>query len=177
MLLDGRESTGALETYKAAQLLSEALGFSYRPAGELARQPVEDIVQRVTAIMDPRTPIGRRDRCFGRRRSAEDQGHEAFKILLRRDCRRREFCKSPASAAVGKGKTPAIIRSFAVVEDKAMTDITREMAGPSIALAGQVAPKGGGRANRVDGNRMVATCACSMTVFHHLDGAGSPKSG
>ncbi len=57
MLLDGAESIGALETYKAAKLLSEALGFSYRPAGELARQPVEDIVQRVTAIMDTRTPI------------------------------------------------------------------------------------------------------------------------
>ena len=33
MLLDGAESMGALETYKAAKLLSEALGFSYgRPA-------------------------------------------------------------------------------------------------------------------------------------------------
>jgi hypothetical protein len=37
-------------------VLSEALGFSYRPADELARRPVEEIVQRVTAIMGKGTP-------------------------------------------------------------------------------------------------------------------------
>jgi hypothetical protein len=60
MLLNGTESPQALETYKAAKLLFEALGFNYRPAGELARQPVEDIVQRVTAIMDARASAARR---------------------------------------------------------------------------------------------------------------------
>src|SRR5229473_3116269 len=56
MLLDGKGSIQAIETYKAAKLLSEALGFSYRPADELARRPVEEIVQRVTAIMGKGTP-------------------------------------------------------------------------------------------------------------------------
>lgn len=45
-MVDGKRSTQAIETYKAAKLLSEALGFSYRPADELARRPVEEIVQR-----------------------------------------------------------------------------------------------------------------------------------
>src|SRR5258705_9155171 len=56
MLVDGKGSPQAIETYKAAKLLSEALGFSYRPADELARRPVEEIVQRVTAIMGNGTP-------------------------------------------------------------------------------------------------------------------------
>jgi hypothetical protein len=36
MLLEGNGSSQAIERYKAAKLLSEALGFSYRPADELA---------------------------------------------------------------------------------------------------------------------------------------------
>src|SRR5262249_55410078 len=56
MLVEGKGSPRAIETYKAAKLLSEALGFSYRPANELARRPVEEIVQRVTAIMGKGTP-------------------------------------------------------------------------------------------------------------------------
>ena len=80
MLLDGAESMGALETYKAAKLLSEALGFSYRPAGELARQPVEDIVQRVTAIMDTRTPIVVETAVLGGEEVPKIKVSEAFKI-------------------------------------------------------------------------------------------------
>jgi hypothetical protein len=59
MLLDGKELPETLEAYKAAKLLSEALGFSYRPADELARRPIEDIVRR---------------RSSGRRGDPEDQG-------------------------------------------------------------------------------------------------------
>ena len=56
MLLDGKEPSPAMERYKAAKLLSESLGFSYRPADELARRPIDDIIQRVTSIMENGTP-------------------------------------------------------------------------------------------------------------------------
>ncbi|HKD30242.1 MAG TPA: hypothetical protein VKC66_30540 [Xanthobacteraceae bacterium] len=56
MSVDGKKSAQTVETYKAAKLLSEVLGFSYRPADELAGRPVEEIVRRVTAIMSNGTP-------------------------------------------------------------------------------------------------------------------------
>src|SRR5260370_28661632 len=56
MLLGGKERSAAMERYKAAKLLSESLGFSYRPADELARRPIDDIIQRVTSIMENGTP-------------------------------------------------------------------------------------------------------------------------
>jgi type II secretory pathway component GspD/PulD (secretin) len=61
MLLDGKESSPAMERYKAARLLSESLGFSYRPidAGVILRvtphisrtsEVRSDIEQEVSAV-------------------------------------------------------------------------------------------------------------------------------
>jgi hypothetical protein len=80
MLLDGKESRQAIEPYHAAKLLSEALGFSYRPADELAHRPVEDIVQRVAAIMDTRTPIVVETAILGGEEVPKVKVSEAFKI-------------------------------------------------------------------------------------------------
>jgi hypothetical protein len=51
MLLDGKDPPQAIETYKAAKRLSEALGFSYRPADELARRPLEEIARRLAKLL------------------------------------------------------------------------------------------------------------------------------
>jgi hypothetical protein len=44
MLLDGKELPETLQAYKAAKQLSESLGFSYRPADDLARRPIEALI-------------------------------------------------------------------------------------------------------------------------------------
>lgn len=46
-----KRSAQDMETYEAARLLFEAPGFSYRPADEQGASPVEESVQRLTAII------------------------------------------------------------------------------------------------------------------------------
>jgi integrase len=173
MLLDGTESTRALETYKAAKLLSEVLGFSYRSAGDLARQPVEDIVQRVTAIMDTRTPIVVETAVLGGEEVPKVKVSEAFKIYCDEIVADEIAGKSPAQRKQWEKVKRRAINSFiAVVEDKAMTDITRDD-GRAFHKhwLGKVAPKGGGpRKSASMGNRMIGNMRVLYDAyFTHLD--------
>ena len=169
MLLDGKESRQAIETYQAARLLSEALGFSYRPADELAQRPVEDIVQRVAAIMDTRTPIVVETAVLGGEEMPKVKVSEAFKIY----CDEIVAGKSPAQRKQWEKVKRRAINSFiAVVEDKAMTDITRDD-GRAFHKhwLGKVAPKGGGpRKSASMGNRMIGNMRVLYDAyFTHLD--------
>lgn len=165
MLLDGKESSQAIETYKTARLLSEALGFSYRAANELAHRPVEDIVQRVAAIMDSNTPSVVASAVLGGEPVPQIKVSEAFDIYCQEIVADEIAGKSPAQRKQWeKVKRRAISSFIAVVDDKAMTDITRDdgRAFHKHWLA-KVAPKGGGlRKSASMGNRMVG----NMRVLH-----------
>ena len=52
----GKVSWPTVDAYRAAKSLAEELGFSYYPAQELARRPLQDILRRINAIIDPDTP-------------------------------------------------------------------------------------------------------------------------
>jgi hypothetical protein len=173
MLLDGKELPETLEAYKAAKLLSEALGFSYRPADELARRPIEDIVRRVTAIMDTRTPIVVETAVLGGEEIPKIKVSEAFKIYRDEIVADEIAGKSPAQRKQWeKVKRRAIDSFVAVVEDKAMTDITRDD-GRAFHKhwLGKVAPKAGGpRKSASMGNRMIGNMRVLYDAyFTHLD--------
>lgn len=53
---DGKVSRQAIDAYRAAKSLAKDLGFTYYPADELARRPLEDILRRIDAVMDTDTP-------------------------------------------------------------------------------------------------------------------------
>lgn len=56
-LLSGDETEFARKRYEAAVARAEALGFSYRPATELAAGRVEEVLTRLEAIAGERTPV------------------------------------------------------------------------------------------------------------------------
>jgi hypothetical protein len=158
MLLDGKGSIQAIKTYKAAKLLSEALGFSYRPADELARRPVEEIVQRVTAIMGKGTPAVVSTAVLGGEQVPKVRISEAFDIYCSEIVADEIAGKSPAQRKQWEKVKRRAINSFiAVVEDKAMADITRDDARAFHRhWLHKVAPKGGGpRKSASMGNRMI----------------------
>jgi integrase len=127
MLVDKRESAQAIEVYNAAKLLSEAVGFSYRPAEELARRPVEEIVQRVTAIMDKDTPAVLSKAVMGGEQVPKVRVSQAFDIYCNEIVADEIAGKSQAQRKQWeKGKRRAINSFISVVADKAMTEITRD---------------------------------------------------
>jgi integrase len=173
MLLDGKDRPETLEAYKAAKLLSESLGFSYRPADELALRPIDDIVRRVAAIMDTRTPIALETAVLGGEKIPKIRVSEAFKIYCDEIVADEISGKSPAQRKQWeKVKRRAIDSFIAVVEDKAMTDITRDdgRAFHKHWLS-KVAPKAGGpRKSASMGNRMIGNMRVLYDAyFAHLD--------
>jgi integrase len=173
MLLDGKESPHAIEIYQAAKLLSESLGFHYRPADELARRPVEDIVERVSAVMEPSTPPVVSAAVLGAQPEPKVKVSVAFEIYCNEIVADEIAGKSPAQRKQWEKVKRRAINSFiAVVEDKAMIDITRDdgRAFHKHWLA-KVAPKGGGpRKSASMGNRMVGNMRVLYDAyFTHLD--------
>ena len=158
MLVEGKGSPRAIETYKAAKLLSEALGFSYRPADELARRPVEEIVQRVTAIMGKGTPAAVSTAVMGGEQVPKVSVSGAFDVYCNEIVADEIAGKSEAQRKQWEKVKHRAIKSFiAVVEDKAMAEITRDDARAFHRhWLDKVAPKGGGpRKSASMGNRMI----------------------
>jgi integrase len=172
MLREGKGSAQAMETYKAAKLLSEALGFSYRPADELARRPVEEIVQRVTAIMGNGTPAIVSKAVMGGEQVPKVRVSEAFEIYCDEIVADQIAGKSPAQRKQWEKVKRRAINSFiAVVENKAMMDITRDDARAFHKhWLDKVAPKGGGQRKSASmGNRMVGNMRVLYDAyFAHL---------
>ena len=106
MLVEGKGSPQAIETYKAAKLLSEALGFSYRPADQLARRPVEETVQRVTAIMGKGTPAIVSTAVMGGEQVPKVSVSDAFDVTATKSSQMKLLAKAKLSEAVGKGQAP-----------------------------------------------------------------------
>jgi hypothetical protein len=158
MLLDRKESPAAGETYRAAKLLSEAMGFGYQPADELARRPVQDIVQRVNAVMHTSTPPVVTAAVLGAEPAPKLKVSEAFDIYCDEIVADEISGKSLAQRERRRNVKQRAVNSFiSVVEDKAMVVITRDD-GRTIYKhwLGQVVPKAGGpRKSASMGNRMV----------------------
>jgi integrase len=172
MLLDGKEPSPAIERYKAAKLLSESLGFSYRPADELARRPIDDIIQRVTSILENGTPAVVSRAIMGGEQMPKVTVNEAFDIYCDEIVADEISGKSPAQRKQWQKVKRRAINSFvAVVGDKAMTDITRDDARLFYKhWLDRVAPKGGGpRKSASLGNRMVGNMRVLYDAyFTHL---------
>jgi integrase len=172
MLLHGKGSTQAIETYKSAKLLSEALGFSYRPADELARRPIEEIVERVTAIMGNGTPAPVSSAVMGGEQIPKVKVTDAFDIYCNEIVADEIAGKSPAQRKQWEKVKRRAINSFvAVVEDKAIADITRDDARIFHKYwLEKVAPKNGGpRKSASMGNRMLGNMRVLCDAyFSHL---------
>jgi integrase len=172
MLLNGERSARAIESYKAAKRLSETLGFSYRPADELARRPIEEIVERVAAIMSNGTPAVVSTAVMGGEQVPKVKVSEAFEIYCNEIVADEIAGKSSAQRKQWEKVKRRAINSFiAVVEDKAMTEITRDdgRAFHKHWLE-KVAPKNGGpRKSASMGNRMVGNMRVLYDAyFTHL---------
>jgi hypothetical protein len=85
------------------------LGFSYRPADELAHRPVEDIVPRVAAIMDTRTPIVVETAVLGGEEVPKVKVSEAFKV----------YCDEIVADEIA-GKSPARRKRWKKVKRRAV---------------------------------------------------------
>lgn len=173
MLLDGKESPEVIETYKAAKLLSESLGFSYRPANELARRPVEDIVRRITAIMDASTPTVVTKAVLGGEQAPKVRVSKAFEVYCNEIVADEIAGKSAAQRKQWEKVKRRAVNSFiTVVDDKPIIDITRDDARAFHKhWLEKVAPKAGGpRKSASLGNRMIGNMRVLYDAyFAHLD--------
>ncbi|MBB3315154.1 integrase [Rhizobium sp. BK181] len=52
----GVEANGAKSAYMSAVKRAQAMGFFYRPAGEVAKEDIGSILQRIEAVMSPQSP-------------------------------------------------------------------------------------------------------------------------
>ena len=171
MLIEGKESPAAIDTYQAAKLLAEAMGFNYQPIDELARRPVPRIVERVNAIVDSAPPIVAAA-VLGAEPLPKVKVSEAFKIYCDEIVADELAAKSPAQRTLWRNVKQRAVDSFvAVIEDKAMVDISREDGRTFYKhWLDRVVPKNNGpRKSASTGNRMVGNMRVLYgAYFKHL---------
>lgn len=129
LLTDGK-TDAAMAAHKVARARAEALGFSYRPAGEVAQLPLEDLVRRFAAISDLRTPVAVETAVLGGVDRPRVKVTAAFDIYCDEIAAVEIVGKSEEQKkAWRKVKKYAVDAFIKVVgEDLAMDDITREHA-------------------------------------------------
>lgn len=173
MLLEGKGTEQAVAAYKSAKLRAEVLGFIYRPAEEIAQAPIEDIMQRLAAIMDSRTPISVETAILGGADIPKVLVSKAFDLYCDEIVATEVAGKSQAQLKMWRKVKKRAIDSFiAVVGDKPMVDITREDGRTFYQhWLAHVVPKNGGKRKSASlGNRMVG----NMRVLYkaYFDYAG-----
>lgn len=128
-LLTGGDNANALAAYQVARARAEALGFTYKPANEVANLPFNDILRRMTAISDVRTPVAVETAILGGVEQPKVKVSDAFDIFCD-EIRAAELAgKSEKQREQWKKVKKLAVTSFiAVVDDLAMTDITRDHA-------------------------------------------------
>src|SRR6202008_3464081 len=125
-LLTDVDTAKALAGYQIARARAEALGFTYKPAIEVANLPLDEILRRVLSISDPRTPMVTETAALGGIEQPKVKGSEELCDEIRaaelagKSEKQREQWK--------KVKKLAVTSFIAVVGDLAMTDITRDHA-------------------------------------------------
>ena len=173
MLLEGGENPEAAEAYRAAKVVAEALGFSYRPAHEIARQTAVEVVERVNAIMHVQTPAAVGAAVMGGEAEPKIKVSAAFKTYVEEIVADEIAGKSKAQRDQWEKVKKRAVNSFiAVVGDLAMVDITRDHARTFHKhWLAQVAPQNGGKRKSASlGNRMIGNMRVLYDrYFAHLD--------
>src|SRR5579862_689302 len=80
LLTDG-DDPKALAAYQVARARAEALGFTYKPANEVANLPFDDILRRMTTISDVRTPVAVETAILGGVEQPKIKVSDAFDIF------------------------------------------------------------------------------------------------
>jgi integrase len=128
-LLSGDDTERARAAYKVAQKRAEALGFTYRPASEVAQLPLEDILRRISAIRDVRTPPAVEAAVLGGVEQPKVKVTEAFKIYCDEITAVEIAGKSEEQKKAWKKVKQYAVNTFVqVCGDLYMDDITREHA-------------------------------------------------
>lgn len=76
-------NANAFAAYQVARARAEALGFTYKPANEVANLPFDDILRRMTAISDVRTPVADETAILGGVEQPKVKVSDAFDIATR----------------------------------------------------------------------------------------------
>jgi len=129
MLTDGK-TDAAMAAHKVSRARAEALGFSYRPAGEVAQLPLEDLVRRFAAISDLRTPVAVETAVLGGVDRPRVKVSEAFDIYCDEIAAVEIVGKSEEQKKSWRKVKKYAVEAFTKVvgEDLAMDDITRDHA-------------------------------------------------
>jgi len=156
-MLAGEDSTMIRARFEAARLRAESLGFSYRPAEELAQQDISEIVARVLAIMDTRTPRPVEAAVLGGAGDSSVTVSAAFDVYCDEIVAQKISKKSPAQRNLWKRIKRRAIDSFIeVVEDKPLSDIDRDDARKFyLHWMKKISPKSGPRISASMGNRAI----------------------
>ncbi len=128
LLTDG-DTAKALAAYQVARARAEAMGFTYKPASEVANLPLDDILRRISSISDVRTPVAVETAVLGGIEQPKVKMSEAFDIFCN-EIRAAELAgKSEKQREQWKKVKKLAVSSFiAVVGDLAMIDIMRDHA-------------------------------------------------
>jgi hypothetical protein len=126
-LISGEEEgESAHARYKDAVRRVEAMGFVYRTSLEIARQPIEEIVQRVLSIIDARTePVV--SAVLGKSERPRDTVSQAFEIYKTEIMKAELAKKSVSQKSNWENKANRAVDGFIkLFYDMPMEDITRD---------------------------------------------------
>lgn len=87
MLSEGSATEQALAAYQVSRARAEALGFAYKPAGEVAQLPLEELLRRISSISDPRTPVAVETAVLGGVEQPKVKVSEAFPVAQKSSVR------------------------------------------------------------------------------------------
>lgn len=126
-LLVGADSEKAKAEYMAAVKRAEAIGFSYKSSEEISQLPVDEIVQRVLAAMDPKAPADVAAAVLGTVEAPKTKLSDAMKIYCGEIVADELMGKSAAQRKLWMNtKQRAVDHFIQLIGDKAMEDITRD---------------------------------------------------
>ena len=127
-MLSGQDGQVATKRYLAAVRRASALGFSYRPAGDLeAKASWQELADRMEAILDVRTPHAVETAVLGGEAQPSPPLSEVLKIYLNDIAAPRLVTKSPNQQRKWRVKPERAVRTFITVNgDKPIGEITRD---------------------------------------------------
>lgn len=130
MVSKGTATEQALAAHKIARTRCEAIGFTYKSAGELSQAPLDELIGRITSILDRRTPVSVGTAVLGGVDHPRVKVSEAFEIYCSEIAAVEIVGKSEEQKKSWKKVKKYAVEAFIKVvgEDLAMDDITRDHA-------------------------------------------------
>lgn len=154
----GVSKEGARTSYLAAVKRAQAMGFSYRPAAEVAREELEAILQRLEAVASPQTPVIAVETVLGTIAQPSVTVTEAFDIYKNEIVPHELAGKSAGQRARWESGKGFAVRNFVeIVGDLAMDKLSRADALKFYAYwMERIAPKDGAATHTAShGNRLI----------------------